>query len=154
MKSKLVFINEGELRCEVQALPSEESLQWIMLPHRFNYRKDYVTDFDYGETYAYPHYKALLASIDVSLNGQEYYKTGFAFLYQAEAIIIEVSRTSGPTTGGTPVFLLGSGYVNSILLTCQYADKLSRAIFLTRNVVLCLSPAMLMDYKSHNFFPV
>jgi hypothetical protein len=147
-ESKLVYVTEGELQCQVPALLSEESSEWIALPRHFT-QKQSTKDLNNGETFIYPLYKALIVTIDVSLNGQEYFLTGLKFLYQAEINVIDISRTDGPSIGRTPVFIFGAGFVNSTLLTCRYAKSSIRAIFLTRNIVLCPSPALLMDHNLH-----
>ena len=147
----LVYVNENELVCTLPALSSQESLMWLKLPSQVNSRRPLLQVAYDAETYDYPLYKSLLVSIDVSLNGQEYVDTGLKYLYQEEVNVIGISRTVGPMIGGTPVFILGSGFVNSSKLACRYADISSRAIFLTRNVIMCPSPALFSEDNPNEF---
>ncbi|KAL7555003.1 hypothetical protein ACHAWF_018580 [Thalassiosira exigua] len=84
--------------------------------------------------------KGRLLSFEVSNNGQDFTSSGQQFMYLEDIEAFNLSRTEGPSSGGTPVFLSGSNFVNSTHLKCRFGKKTTPAHYLTREAVLCFSP--------------
>ena len=88
----------------------------------------------------YPRYLSKLVQLEVTMNAQDYSNTKHSFLYQKDLKVTRLVVSKGSFTGGTPVFIEGSDFVNSTNLLCRFGHHLENAIFLTRDTLLCFSP--------------
>jgi len=57
-------------------------------------------------------------------------------------IITAVTPTTGKTSGGTTVYVLGSGFPNVPSITCLFGGSPVDATYLSTGAVVCLSPAL------------
>ena len=62
------------------------------------------------------------------------------FEYQEDLKVTGVVPRSGVDMGSTPVFVMGSSFVNSTSLSCRFGKKAISGIYLTDSTVLCISP--------------
>ena len=62
------------------------------------------------------------------------------FEYQPTVHVSAATPRSGIHLGQTPVFVLGSGFVNSTALACRFGLQPVPAIFLSFSIVLCIAP--------------
>lgn len=97
-------------------------------------------------------------AVDVSANGGADYTTGASgsgggnvFRYQDRAAVSAVIPTAGPTSGGTPVVVLGTGFDlpsdatsgANLDFVCVFGGRLeSRAVKLNSTAAMCTSPTM------------
>ena len=58
----------------------------------------------------------------------------------AEESVSAVMPSTGPSDGNTPVHLEGSGFVNSLSLTCQFGFVIVSAQWLSPNRISCVAP--------------
>ena len=90
-----------------------------------------------------------LVGFEVSINGQDFTGSGLDFLYQEDIEFKYHSRSSGPRSGGTPVFIRGSNFVNTTNLSCRFGKSDVRGRYLTREAIVCVSPMLKTgDYLS------
>ena len=63
------------------------------------------------------------------------------FMYAPDVSVDKITPEFGYTSGDFPVFVFGSNFVNTSSLGCRFADMKSRAIYLSNNSLVCLSPS-------------
>ena len=80
------------------------------------------------------------------MNAQDFTDNGRTYLYQDDITIDSLSVNGGPRTGNTPIFISGTGYVNTTKLSCRFGNHPVRATYLTTNLILCFTPPT-SDYK-------
>eukprot|EP00940_MAST-03C_sp_MAST-3C-sp2_P001609 g1609.t1 len=90
--------------------------------------------------YHYPLYLSKLVSVEVSNNAQDFTDSGIRFLYQKDAEIHSITPTHGLDTARTPIFVRGTGFVNSTTLKCRVGQHVSKAQFITSDLLLCFAP--------------
>ncbi len=130
------YVSENEIECITPALFSSKDLNWEKLT-------DHTNGLDlalFPGAHDYPLFASKSVQVEVTMNSQDFTKLGHQFLYQEDIIVDHLSVAVGPLWGGTPVFVYGSGFVNTTLLTCRFGHHMSHATFLTRNLILCFSP--------------
>ena len=127
------FISNKEIICTSPPLPSKDKLQWLKL-------SELPPTHDTASPETYPEYLSALVNLEISMNSRDFPPSDLNFLYQDGILISNVSNKNGPSNGGTPVFIQGSGFVNSAYLSCRFGHYITKAIFLTRGVVVCFTP--------------
>ena len=127
------FISSKEIMCTSPSLPSKETFQWLKL-------SELPPTHDTASPQNYPEYLSVLVNLEVSMNSQDFPTSDLKFLYQDDIFISNISNKNGPSNGGTPVFIKGSGFVNSTYLSCRFGHYVTKAIFLTRGAVVCFTP--------------
>ncbi|RYH31690.1 hypothetical protein EON65_02100 [archaeon] len=70
-------------------------------------------------------------------------QTMLDFVYAPDVSVDKITPEFGYTAGEFPVIVFGSNFVNTSSLGCMFADMKSRAIFLSKNALVCLSPSPL-----------
>jgi len=76
-----------------------------------------------------------------SANGADLTLPAGWFEYQPTVHVTAATPRSGIHLGQTPVFVLGSGFVNSTALACRFGLQPVPAIFLSFSIVLCIAPS-------------
>lgn len=66
-----------------------------------------------------------------------------AFVYVPDVSVVQVTPAFGYTAGEFPILVLGSNFINTSSLGCQFADMKSRAVFLSTTSLVCLLPSTL-----------
>lgn len=61
-------------------------------------------------------------------------------MFQNDIEISFIHGSKGQQLGGTPVFVYGSGFVNSTSLSCRFGNKICFATFLGKDIILCFAP--------------
>eukprot|EP00804_Cyclotella_cryptica_P031375 CCRYP_012196-RE/>CCRYP_012196-RE protein AED:0.02 eAED:0.02 QI:303/0.85/0.87/1/0.71/0.62/8/63/3730 len=141
------FINSFEIRCSTPPIKNTD-YTWISLPDQtYHSSSSQLFPLSHG----YPLYLGCSVSFELTNNGQDFTDSGLVFLYQKDVKVVSISRSEGPSRGGTPVFISGSNFVNSTELTCQFGIDTTRAHFLTRESILCFStPIYGKSYRTSN----
>ncbi len=135
------YVTPHEIRCKPPPLLGRNDLQWVPLTSHHISRKGTHSYPLIPDVLHYPLYLSKLVDVEVALNAQDFTRSGTRYLYQDDITVNALSSTSGPTIGNTPIFISGSGYVNTTQLTCRFGDQLVSASFLSRNLILCFSPS-------------
>lgn len=130
------FVSSREITCIVPALDTPNKATWKALSDY----KQYGQLFNSAHTF--PFYKSKLVDVTVSLNGRDFTTQTLKYLYQADIEIHSFSTTDVDIDGGTAIFVKGSNFVNSTLLTCKFGTRNAKASFISRNMVMCISPSM------------
>ena len=143
------FYSTSELGCCTPSIIWEDELEWISL-------HDHLIGFDsntherlFPKAHFYPLYLSKLVDVEISVNSQDFSQSGLKFLYQSDISIQYVGSNEGPPSGGTPVFVQGTGFVNNTNLSCRFGDRKVSATFLNRNEILCFSPPQIKRVKDH-----
>jgi len=95
-------------------------------------------------------------SVRVSNNGQQFVATPFNFTYHSLISVASVRPTTGTLLGGTLIFIVGTGFVNSSGLSCHFgSNNVVAADFISGVEVSCWTPTVdgVMDvpiYVSNN----
>ncbi|DAZ97950.1 TPA: hypothetical protein N0F65_006375 [Lagenidium giganteum] len=90
-----------------------------------------------------PPHVAGVFHLDVSLNGQDFPDTGFAFIYHVEQGVHRISPVFGPATvGGTEVMVEGKGFVNSSYLACRFGFQVTPGEFVSSTRMKCITPPL------------
>jgi hypothetical protein len=138
------FRSSSEILCHTPPLhPDSGGLTWTALSEQRNRHPDPRTGSRllFPEAHFYPLYLCRLVSVEISNNGQDYTDSGITFLYQGDARVQAVSPNEGTDVGNTGIFVLGENFVNSSTLRCRFGPYVSPGAFLSRQVVLCFTPA-------------
>ncbi len=123
-----IFVSSHHIIC--YSPPANTSdLDWFSL-NRF-----------FSDAHTYPNYLAKISKIDVTNNYFDYTSDGALFLYQADIRISNVYNEKGPLSGKSPIFITGSGFVNSSTLACRIGHRVIDALFLTQECILCFAPS-------------
>ena len=143
------FYSTNEVRCCTPSIIREDELEWISL-HNHLIRFDSNTNERlFPKAHFYPLYLSKLVDVEISVNSQDFSQSGLKFLYQSDISIRYVGSSEGPLSGGTPVFVRGTGFVNNTNLCCRFGDRIVSATFLNRNKILCFSPPQFKRVKDH-----
>jgi hypothetical protein len=129
------FISSSEVHCHTPPIKNADQ-SWLLLPDQ---RHRYSLDQLFPSSHAYPRYSGRLVSFELTNNGQDFTDSGLMFLYQNDVQVEAISRSIGPSSGGTPVIISGSNFVNSTDLSCRFGNSKTKAHFLTRQSILCFS---------------
>lgn len=133
------YITSHEVRCKSPPIFERSDLQWIALTEHTS--GDGFNHYPLiADTHDYPLYLSELVDVEVAMNAQDFTTSGTKYLYQDDVTINSLSSKSGLPTGNTPIFISGSGYVNTTQLSCRFGNQIVRASFLTRNLILCFTP--------------
>ena len=65
------------------------------------------------------------------------------FVFTPDVSVDKITPEFGYTSGGYPVFVFGSNFINTTFLGCRFGDMLSRGIFLSNTTIVCLAPSPL-----------
>ena len=63
-----------------------------------------------------------LVSFEVSNNGQDYTSSNHEFLYLKDIEASRLSRSGGPSHGGTPVYISGSNFGELVICAALYFE--------------------------------
>lgn len=77
----------------------------------------------------------------ISINGQQFTKTGLTFSFQPLASVRSISPPRGSVNGGTVVTIEGAGFVNTVELACLVGERLGDATYINPTMVECRVPA-------------
>lgn len=136
------FISKQEIVCFTPALFSHDELSWEKLSNQTHKEHSII----FPQAHDYPLYLSRSVKVEVSMNGQDFSNSGLRFLYQNDIYIDYLITTEGHVKGGTPILIIGSGFVNNTLLSCRFGHHIITATFLARNLILCFSPPQSMTY--------
>ena len=81
------------------------------------------------------------ASVDITLNGQDYTALYVPYRYDAVIGITQVKPSTGPQSGGTLVTLIGTNFLNSPLTLCRFGTVPRNTTWLGATAVTCFAPA-------------
>ena len=76
----------------------------------------------------------------ISPNRGQFFSEGLVFEFQENLAVTGVVPRSGLDMGNTPVFVMGTNFVNSISLSCVFGKEIVQATFLTSTSLMCVSP--------------
>jgi hypothetical protein len=80
-------------------------------------------------------------TVEVSTNGQQFSRSGVLFSYQNAAMISSLWPTTGIADGGTPLTVLGHGFLQAadaeVALQCRIGSTLVQAIVVDEATVRC-----------------
>lgn len=113
------FIHSSEVHCPAPPVKHED-YSWMSLPHQ---RHIGNSDQLFPASHAYPRYLGKLVSFELTNNGQDFTNSGLMFLFQKDIEIIAVSRSEGPSRGGTPVFISGSNFGKRHISKCVITES-------------------------------
>lgn len=131
-----IFVSVNEIICMTPSLFTSKDLSWEKLSNHSNRPNSKI----FPEAHIYPLYLSKLVQVEVSMNGQDFTDIGHTFLFQDDMHVGHLIPSEGPSVGGTPVFIHGSGFVNSTFLSCRFGHHIGEGRFLTTHLVLCFSP--------------
>ena len=104
--------------------------------------------------------QAVIVSVEVAMDGQTFTSSGLSFQYNPPATVSKIEPTAGVVSGGTPILVHGTGFLDSgdpdvdrpqslKVLTCVFISKADPtkihtmpAMFLSTSRVQCDSPAV------------
>ncbi len=162
------FVNSSLLACrfENETLPatyvSPTQLQCSTRPHDYFlayrnmelYANDLVNPTTgsrrlFPEAQAEPWVLSHAVDVDVTVNAQDYTASGVRFVFQQEPTVTRVFPTEGRDTSHTPMFVVGTGFVNTSALTCRIGNALVKATFLNPQLLLCMTPQQTVLEPQH-----
>jgi len=73
------------------------------------------------------------------------------FEFVPDVSVDKISPEFGYTSGGAPIFVFGSNFLNTSALGCAFADMYSRGIFISSTAMICLSPSPLGRKALYNY---
>ena len=151
-----LYLNKKRITCETPQLSSiGTDLFWLGLHTQLSHQMQTPgtsTHQLYPRSHHFPLYLGYPINVEVTNNAQDYTNSGTTFLYQEDISIKQLFNGNGPSAGGTPIFITGTGFVNSTDLKCRIGYKVVRAVFLTREAVLCFSPPQRPMEPLHRHF--
>lgn len=77
----------------------------------------------------------------ISINGQQFTKTGLTFSFQPLASVRSISPIRGSVNGGTVITIEGAAFVNTVELACLIGERLGDATYISPTMVECRVPA-------------
>eukprot|EP00698_Gefionella_okellyi_P008953 TRINITY_DN2247_c0_g1_i2.p1 TRINITY_DN2247_c0_g1~~TRINITY_DN2247_c0_g1_i2.p1 ORF type:complete len:896 (+),score=191.18 TRINITY_DN2247_c0_g1_i2:182-2689(+) len=81
-------------------------------------------------------------AVEVSNNNIDYTTNGIPFLYQGDHTLTSIVPNTGPTAGGTVVTAVGTNFVSSSSLVCQFGTSTPvLATWISATLLQCTSPA-------------
>ena len=83
-------------------------------------------------------------------NGQDYTNNSLTYLYQQDIVLQHLINDHGPTFGGTPIFVTGTGFVNTTSLKCRIGHHVVSAHFLSKESILCFTPPQNIIEPAHD----
>lgn len=148
------FRSGSEIICHSPPLhPDSGGLTWTALSEQRNRHPDPVhgSPLLFPGANFYPLYLSRLVSVEVSNNAQDFSDSGITFLYMADAEVTAVQPSSGLDLGDTGLFVMGHNFVNSTSLRCRIGSYIVPATFITRSLVLCMTPPQPTRKPAHGF---
>jgi hypothetical protein len=87
-------------------------------------------------------------AVEVTMNGQDFSSQGIVYNYLPIITVTGVIPTHGPIKGGTEVIVIGTGFIRSSLLACQFGEGRSQVVkaahFFNDTRIICIAPLVLM----------
>ncbi len=83
--------------------------------------------------------------VRISIDGQQYANKHGVFTYHAIAVASAVLPSYGPSIGGTPVIITGSGYINSGDIVVSFGHKTAHGKFLNASAIEAITPSIVSD---------
>ena len=82
-----------------------------------------------------------VASVLLSMNGQQYAPSGVSFTYQPSASVSYISPATALSEGGTPLTVHGAGFSSASealgVLTCRIGGAVRRAVWASSSAIVC-----------------
>ena len=82
-----------------------------------------------------------IVDVLLSMNGQQYARSGASYTYQPAASVSYISPTSVLSEGGTPLTVHGVGFSSASeslgLLTCRIGSTVRRAVWASSSAIVC-----------------
>jgi hypothetical protein len=144
------YVSENEIICEAPTIFSDNELEW----QRLSDHESMPGLMMFPTAHSYPLYSSRLITVEVSMNGQDFTTLNNSFLYQNDIIINRLILNQGSRQGGTPVFIQGTGFVNSTYLSCRFGHHITNGTFITRNIIVCFSPPYSIVQTKHTISSV
>ena len=133
-----VVLDSGRMSCDTPPLRQQDALVWSALDGHRRSTEALAMSKLFPDAHSYPYYLSKLVRVEVSMNRRDFTRSGQKFLYQEEASVLDVTPQSvWYTDFETMVFVLGSGFVNSTLLSCRLGSTTYTGTFVSTNVVAC-----------------
>jgi hypothetical protein len=135
-----IYLSDTKIMCPTPAM--QYGLDWLDLSQVSNREPNPFTLSRklFPTAHAYPFYWSKNVPVETSNNAQDFTNSGIHFLFQQDAEVTNVYPKNGRDTATTPLFVQGSGFVNSTQLTCRIGHNIVRAVFITSELVLCFAP--------------
>ncbi len=126
-----VFVSPQEIVCISPPISSSD-LEWTALSEQHQQYPNPLHGHTqlFPDSHPYPLYLQRLVGIEVTANGRDFTNSGITYLYQAPAHVVSVS-------GMFPIFVRGSGFVNSTSARCKTGSIHSNATFLSPEFYVC-----------------
>ena len=146
------FISSEEINCRSPPIVQRSQLNWkSLIEHKFHVSNEKFDSRIFEHAHGYPLYLSKLVEVKVSMNAQDFAPNSLNYIYQDDIVISGLSKTVGTFGGYTPIFIKGSGFVNTTALSCRFGEQQVPASFLTRNLIFCFTPPM-SNAKFQNSF--
>ena len=82
-----------------------------------------------------------IVDVLLSMNGQQYARSGASYTYQPAASVSYISPTSVLSEGGTPLTVHGAGFSSAseslAVLTCRIGGTVRRAVWASSSAIVC-----------------
>ena len=84
-----------------------------------------------------------LVDVRLSTNGQQFSSSSISFSFYSMSSVSTLRPSFGFVSGGTDVYVVGIGFVDSPSLSCKFGLTLVPGLFLSSEEILCRSPLSL-----------
>nr|CCA22724.1 conserved hypothetical protein [Albugo laibachii Nc14] len=86
----------------------------------------------------------------VSNNGVDLSNKSVRFFYHRDVSITSFFPSIVSATGGTPIHVQGRNFLDHLLLSCRFGEKIVKAVFISETALLCISPTRILT-SGHRF---
>ena len=135
-----IYLSDTKIICPTPVM--QYGMDWLDLSQVSNREPNPYTKSRklYPTAHPFPFYWSKNVPVETSNNAQDFTNSGIHFLYQEDAEVTDVYPKNGRDTATTPLFVQGTGFVNTTQLTCRIGHSVVRAVFITSELVLCFAP--------------
>ncbi|CAM9095296.1 unnamed protein product [Chrysoparadoxa australica] len=81
-------------------------------------------------------------AVGVSMNGADLASGAVQFTYIRDALVLSVTPTSGPVSGGTNILVEGAHFMNSGSLSCSFGGVVAKGHWVSDSLMRCESPSV------------
>jgi hypothetical protein len=91
-----------------------------------------------------PHHPVGLAQLSLSMNSVDFDDLGVSFRFTTKHTLSFIEPSSGPSAGGSTVYIYGTGFLNTSELSCRFGNKNIpvTATFVSSTSIYCLTPCL------------
>ena len=132
------FTSSSLIKCSAPVIPPD-GLAWTALnQHRHVGKRE--GELLFPKAHNYPAYLSQLASFEISFNAIHFTASGMQYLYQDDADVYSVTPNTGIGSVHIPLFISGTGFVNSTKLRCRVGNVVIKPKYLSSSLLLCFAP--------------